>query len=184
MSFWFREPRSAQVLNRYTSYIDRHPDHEGRSRNDVYLHPDGKGGLDINTIKKVTVGDKIGAGRFGSVYEVDHHELDHHGPLVVKHFLNPYIEETDKEIRNLRQVGQLHASGTYNGRTYAVMPKAKGVHLTRTNSFRVADHSGNEALDALTKRAKGKASEAVLNAAREHGLVHKYVSCFEILSNA
>jgi len=170
---------------------------------ELQLHPDGKNGPDTNSpLKKVTLGDHIGAGKYGDVFNVQDHELgDHPGGLVAKVFSGVYDpptsgkskDSTQTELDNLRTVDKLRASGTAGNQRWAVMDKVDGKNFQDTPAYAAAKaadtHAASQAGTALhdektalqdpnTARGQVRAGvdalkgDAQMELANNHGIIH------------
>jgi hypothetical protein len=143
------------------------------------LHPvSSDNSLDTNTKKKVTISrNSIAHGKNGYIHAVESHELgDHHGELLAKTFKHGG-KYADEEINNLGRVGQLVAAGEdQNKGKWAVMKKVDGEHLKDTATMAAARKQGQHAVDQVTQKADKLVADATMYHAKEHGMLHTYVS--------
>jgi serine/threonine protein kinase len=145
----------------------------------IHLHPELPGFAGPSNEKRpVTLGQHLGAGDYGSVYDVASHGLGGDKNLVVKQFhSNPKNSGlVQAEINNLRAVKKLKATGEHEGHTYAVMDKEPGVKLSETNAYKKVGFSG------LESQYWDKTEAKVLHYAHPNngGLIHSCVFCSEI----
>jgi serine/threonine protein kinase len=154
----------------------------------VHLHPELPkfSGSNYQERRPVTLGQHLGSGAFGKVYDVASHGLGGDKDLVVKQF-HPNPKDSafvQAEIKNLRAVKKLKATGEHKGVTYAVMDKEPGVALSHTKAFGKAfgNADGGHSLDSVEGKSWDLRDAKVLHYAHPDngGLIHGCVFCSDI----
>ncbi|KZT40549.1 hypothetical protein SISSUDRAFT_1118220 [Sistotremastrum suecicum HHB10207 ss-3] len=119
----------------------------------------------------LTVGKYLWSGRTGEYYDVFWPPLN--STIVIKQF---YIWwwgfEIEREIDNLKEIGQFVLFDQYDGRRWIAMEKKPGHLLTKTKAFKAAYKHSRHACDAVVERIYEPVFNEIIDLVARHGIYH------------
>lgn len=140
---------------------------------------DDKGTFELDGDVKFKIGNKIGEGSKGIVFDIDcgdDDDCEDLGPVVLKYYIQ--IDIAGKERDSLAKIDELKAVGNKDGNEYTLMKKWEGTKFSELPKYKelAVDLQGNkDAINELVDSAIEKIIDVGKSYVKDHHIYHEYV---------